>query len=41
MDTECRSSNEEDQDLTANNDDLYTHKPEVAEHAFEDVESVI
>jgi hypothetical protein len=35
------ASKEKDQDLATNNDQLYSHEPIVAEHAFEDIESVI
>lgn len=41
FDGECCATNKDDQDLTANNDDLNANKPFVAHDAFHDVEFVI
>lgn len=35
------TSNEKDQELAANNDQLYSHEPIVAEYALEDIEFVV
>ena len=41
MNVECATSNKDDQDLSSNDDKLYSDEVLVAEHSFEDVELVV